>query len=161
MNARLINIEKGVVEFSAKEQITGKKEDLDQLTRLVALNLREHFGEKVERPHSAAQSSQAAPPPAKAYSPDDNIPGLVVKEEGGHEVRVVLVTPDRPCKGIIKPGDLIYSINPHGPTLKGASTINRESDFNDVVSGIKPGTKIAIRDSHGIAGKTEVIKIPE
>ena len=51
MSVRLIDIERNVVEFSAKEQMTGKTDDLVQLTQLVAIDVREHFGEKVQRPH--------------------------------------------------------------------------------------------------------------
>ena len=73
MNVRLIDIEKNVVEFSAKEQMPYEKdEDLEPLMQLVALDLREHFGEKVERPHAASPTQPQTPTSTPASAPLGN-----------------------------------------------------------------------------------------
>ena len=70
LNVRLIDIERNVVEFSAKEQMTGETEDLVQLTQLVAIDVREHFGEKVSRPafcHNLKPALCPKCPPKSGY----------------------------------------------------------------------------------------------
>ena len=111
-----------MVDFSAQEQITGKKDDLEQLTQLVAIDVREHFGEKVERPKPVAQPQPQAPAPAPApaapqypYETLDtkNPLGIVVKQTKAG-VNVVSVAPDSPCD-FLKPNYIIQAINARGP----------------------------------------------
>ena len=57
-NVRVIDIEKKIIDFSVEEPLVCKEEDLDQLMELVALDLREKFGEKVEmRPGLCANAT--------------------------------------------------------------------------------------------------------
>ena len=87
INVRLINIERNVVEFSAKEQMTGKKDDLVQLTQLVAMDVREHFGEKVERPSISYQPQTSSLPQAQP-APQHALPQATIKAKEAPVVQV-------------------------------------------------------------------------
>jgi hypothetical protein len=158
LNVRLIDIEKNVVEFSAKEQMMGEKEDLVQLTQLVAIDVREHFGEKVEIPHSSARpqvspASHSSQPSSADPLDSQNILGIVVEDGGGGPwregggVTVKSVLPDSACKKIFKPGASIYYMNPQG---KVPGNVNNTSpfyirginDFRKQVASITPGASV-------------------
>jgi len=71
-NIRVIDIEKKIIDFSVEEQFSGKEDDLDQLMEMAALDLREKFGEKVERPHPEGPNQPAGPAlpqPTSSYQP--------------------------------------------------------------------------------------------
>ena len=104
MNVRLIDIEKNVVDFSAKERITGKKDDLEQLTQLVAIDVREHFGEKVQRPQVSTSST-----PAQASSPAPSRgPGPMVSVPAGDFMMGCNEQVDKKCFGDEKPYHKVY-----------------------------------------------------
>jgi len=155
-NVRVIDIEKKVIDFSVEEPLVCKEEDLDQLMELVALDLREKFGEKVVRPYPSAQAQSS---PASASSPSSsadpldsqNILGIVVENApekwaiGGVIVKSVLA--DSPCKDIFKPGNNITFMNPQGQLsgikFRDASfQISDISDFRKQVAKIAPGASV-------------------
>jgi len=161
-DVRVIDIEKKVIDFSVEEPLVCKEEDLDQLMELVALDVREKYGEKVDRPHFAGQAQTMSPSVASqnysAASPDSqNLLGIVVADDlssgekrnyvGG--VRVKSVSPDSPCKNILAAGNVITFINPQGavpnpPGRGGAYHIENLADFSKLVSSIKPGASVGI-----------------
>ena len=185
MSVRLIDIKKGVVEFTAKERITGEKDDLEQLTQLVADDVREHFGEKVERPKPLPQAQPQASAPANTPAApkypyetlaSNNPLGISVEYQPvpgntggrGKWLFVTDVDPDSPCK-FLKEGYAIFGINPTGEYTKKApdnvalDDKNIES-FKRVVLRIKPGATVGISyNTGGIWGglNNNVCHIPE
>ena len=170
MSARLIDIKKGVVEFSAKEQMSGKKDDLDQLTQLVAIDIRQHFGEKIERPKPLPQpqpqaSAPANTPQAPAYpyeTLDSKNPlGIVVGDLSQSEkkhfsgVKVISVSPDSPCKDIFQPGNIISELKPQGQVSHFWNAedklfmISSTDDFRKLVASIRPGASVGFMTSPG------------
>ena len=138
-----------------EEQLVCKEEDLDQLMELAALDLREKFGEKVDRPHTSAQpqsSPVSAPSPSYSADPLDrqNILGIVVEnapERQGEGVIIKSVLPECPCKDILKPGNLFTYMNPQGKLTGLRSTdapyhISDLNDFRKLVATIKPGDSV-------------------
>ena len=108
ISIRLIDIKKGIVEFSAKERITGKKDDLEQLTQLVAIDVREHFGEKVQRPHVASSTSTSSTP-AQTYSPAASSgPGPMVSVPAGEFMMGCNEQVDKKCQSNEKPYHKVY-----------------------------------------------------
>jgi formylglycine-generating enzyme required for sulfatase activity len=109
LNVRMIDIEKNVVEFSAKEQMTGKRDDLMQLTQLVAIDLREHFGEKVERPVLASQPQMTpAPQPALAQPSIKAKDAPMVSVPAGEFMMGCNEQVDKKCQSNEKPYHKVY-----------------------------------------------------
>ena len=73
INGRVVDIEKGTVDFPFKEERVCKEEDLDKLVELAAWDIREKFGEKVERPNPVAAVPAASVRPSK-NTPSSRIP---------------------------------------------------------------------------------------
>ena len=167
-NIRVIDIEKKVIDFSVEEPLVCKEEDLDQLMELVALDLREKYGEKVDRPHLTGQAPTSSPSPASQYSSaaspnSQNLLGIVVADDlsssekrnyvGG--VRVKSISPDSPCKNILAVGNVITQINPSGavpmpPGRGGTYHIQSMDDFFE--TGIKHQTG-CLRRFRNLPGK--------
>ena len=157
---RVIDIEKKVIDFSVEEQLVCKEEDLDQLMDLAALDLREKFGEKVERPNTPAQpQSNPAPAQAPSYTADpldsQNLLGITVTGVSSAErrtysggVKVKSVAPDGPCKDSLKPGNIITGINPNGSML--ANPVNGKyfiadlAEFRKRAASLTPGASVGI-----------------
>ena len=163
VNIRVIDIEQQVIDFSVDEQMVCKEEDLDQLMDLAALDLREKFGEKVERPHLSEQSQSSptsAPSPAPSEDPLDsqNILGILVDKN----VTVTSVSSGSPCRDVIKPGYHIAYIKPNGPI---GATENcspyQTSDINDFriqVAKIQPASTVGIWYNLGTTTWPHIVK---
>ena len=162
LNARVIDIQRADIDFSAETKLVCKEDELDELVEDASYDLREKFGEKVVRPHPVAQP-QSAPvytpsQPAPGASPDSqNILGIVVADDlsasekrnyvGG--VRVKSVAPNSPCKNVLMVGNVITQLNPQGavpmpPGRSGAYHIESLNDFSRMVSSIKPGASVGL-----------------
>jgi hypothetical protein len=159
------DIQTGVVDFVASGEKVCKEDELDQLAAEAALELRAKFGEKVELPHS---SPQAPATPAASNAPD-NLLGLKVKQgtfsaygSSMPAVYIEAISPDSPCQGAVKAGEMLFVINPNGTAIKSENRIFTLQDFNNAVSRIKPGTTVGIRTfgSDGKKPNDAAIKIP-
>ena len=110
ISVRLIDIERNVVEFSAKEQMTGEADDLIQLTQLVAIDVREHFGERVSRPAFSSQP-QTSPLPQAQPAPQPTIKAKdapMVRVPAGEFMMGCNEQVDKQCKANEKPYHKVY-----------------------------------------------------
>ena len=156
MSVRLIDIERNVVEFSAKEQMVGEADDLVQLTQLVAIDVREHFGEKVERPSisyqpqtSSLPQAQPAPQPALPQSTIKAKDAPMVSVPAGEFMMGCNEQVDRNCSRDEKPYHKVYldafSIDKLDVT---------QGQYNECVSG---GRCTANRQANGFTGSEQPV----
>jgi hypothetical protein len=162
LDLKVTDIQTGAVDFVATGEKVCTEDDLDQLAAETALELRAKFGEKVAPPKPAGQTSQLTPPVPNPSAEGANILGLKVKEVPYQSMSFVVVesiSPDSPCKDIVKPNYLIYGINPDGTSIK--DYIFTVKAFDALVSRVKPGTTIGMRVCEtGNKCKNFAVKIP-
>ena len=162
LNARVIDIQHGDIDFSAETKLVCKEDELDILVENASFDLREKFGEKVVRPRQAGQAQPspvfAPSQPAPGAAPEgQNLLGIAAADDltasqkrnyvGG--VRVKSISPDSPCKNVIAEGNIIVFINPQGavpmPPGRGSKyNIQNLNDFSRLVSSIQPGASVGL-----------------
>ena len=125
------------------------------MMELVALDLREKYGEKVDRPHFPGQSQtssvSSSPQSASSSSLDSqNFLGIVVADDlsdaerknYGSGVKIKSISPNSPCRGALEEGNIISYMNPTGSISRlaaGPYQISNVADFVKLASDIKPG----------------------
>ena len=169
LDLKVTDIQTGVVDFVASKSKICKEDELDQLVAEAALELRAKFGEKLELPHSSPQAPTGAPAMPAASNAPDNLLGLKVKQgifsaygSSISAVYIEAISPDSPCSGAVKVGDMLFVINPNGTAIKSENRIFTLQDFNNAVSRIKPGTTVGLRTfgSDGKKPNDAAIKVP-
>jgi len=103
----------------------------------------------------AAGTSPAGTTPT---APAPNILGITVEAMPGNSkgggVKVMTVAPDSPCKAVLKPGDVIYVMNPNGKAgvFNAPNSPNMVTDLNrfqSLVSQVHPGSSVGLVVSSG------------
>jgi len=105
-------------------------------------------------PAAQPQPASSTPTPQPASAPpleNQNILGISVERmPKGNGVEVKTVAPDSPCQSVLRPGDIIYLLNPNSDPMSMIQFPNEAYEIRDLnsfltlVSQIHPGSKVSL-----------------